>query len=75
MITINLTKAKNIAHDMRRAVRDKEFAPLDVQATIPSKAAQAEAARQVIRDKHAQIQLNIDSAASVQELKAIVDDL
>lgn len=75
MITINLTKAKDIAHEMRRAVRDKEFAPLDLQATIPAKAAEAEAARQVIRDKHAQIQSNINAAASVQELKAIVDRL
>jgi hypothetical protein len=75
MITINLTKAKDIAHDKRRVVRSAEFAPLDIKATIPAEAAQAEAARQVIRDKHAQIQQQIDSAASVQELKAILDQL
>jgi hypothetical protein len=75
MITINLTKAKGIAHDKRRVVRSAEFAPLDIKATIPAEAAQAEAARQVIRDKHAQIQQQIDSASSVQELKAILDQL
>jgi hypothetical protein len=75
MITINLTKAKDIAHDKRRTVRAAEFAPLDIKATIPAEAVQAEAARQAIRDKYALIQTEIDSAASVQELKAIVDAL
>ena len=75
MITINLTKAKDIAHDKRRVVRAAEFAPLDIEATIPAKAAQAEAARQAIRSKYALIQTEIDSAASVQEVKAIVDAL
>jgi len=75
MITINLTKAKDIAHDKRRTVRAAEFAPLDIKATIPAEAVQAEAARQAIRDKYALIQTEIDAAASVQELKAIVDAL
>jgi len=75
MITINLTKAKDIAHDKRRTVRAAEFAPLDIKATIPAEAVQAETARQAIRDKYALIQTEIDSAASVQELKAIVDAL
>jgi len=38
MITINMTKAKEIAHDKRRAARSAEFAPLDIKATIPSEA-------------------------------------
>jgi hypothetical protein len=75
VITINLTKAKDIAHDKRRTVRAAEFAPLDIKATIPAEAVQAEAARQAIRDKYALIQTEIDAAASVQELKAIVDAL
>lgn len=75
MITINLTKAKDIAHDKRRTVRAAEFAPLDIKATIPAEAVQAETARQAIRDKYALIQTEIDSAASVQELKEIVDAL
>jgi hypothetical protein len=75
MITVNLDKAKSIAHDKRRAARTKEFAPLDIKATIPAEATEAEAARQVVRDKYATIQTNIDSAADVDALKAIVDDL
>ncbi len=36
MITINIDKAKAIAHDKRRQARSAEFAPLDIKATIPS---------------------------------------
>lgn len=69
MIKINVDKAKTIAHEIRRNERAKEFAPLDIQATIPSLAEQAEAQRQVIREKYAEIQLAIDSAQSPDELK------
>lgn len=71
----NLVKSRVIAHDKRRKSRAKEFAPLDIEATIPAKAAQAESARQVIRDKDASIQSQIDSASDVQTLKAIVGAL
>lgn len=70
MIRINLDKAKEIGHEMRRAERAKEFAPLDVKATIPSEAAAAEAARQAIRDKYAVVQMEIDAAQSPEEIKA-----
>jgi hypothetical protein len=70
MIIVNLSKAKEIAHDKRRAARAEEFKPLDVKATIPSEAAKAEADRQKIRDKYAAIQTKIDSAQNVEELKA-----
>ena len=72
MITINICKAKAIAHDIRRAARAEEFKPLDVKATIPAEAAEAEAARQAIRDKHAQIQADIDAATTVDELKTVM---
>ena len=75
MIAINIDKAKAIVHDKRRAVRAAEFAPLDIKATIPSEAAAAEAARQAIREKYAAIQLDIDSAPGVPELKLIADSL
>ena len=70
MITINIDKAKTIAHDMRRAARAAEFAPLDLKVTIPSEAAQAEAQRQAVRDKYAVIQANIDAATTPDEIKA-----
>ena len=69
MITINIDKAKAIGHDIRREERAKEFAPLDIQATIPAKAEEAEAARQVIRDKYAAIQQEIDAATTPEEIK------
>jgi hypothetical protein len=70
MITINVDKAKNIAHDIRRSKRAEEFAPLDIKATIPSQAAAAESARQVVRDKYADMQTEIDSASTPEEIKA-----
>jgi hypothetical protein len=70
MITINITKAKTIAHDARRTARSAEFAPLDIKATIPSEATAAEAARQVVRDKYATMQTAIDSATTTDEIKA-----
>lgn len=69
MITINIDKAKNIAHDIRRAKRSEEFAPLDIQASIPSQATAAEAARQVVRDKYAAMQTEINAAATPEEIK------
>jgi hypothetical protein len=69
-ITINITKAKNIAHDARRTARSAEFAPLDIKATIPSEATTAEAARQVIRDKYTAMQTAIDAASTVDAIKA-----
>lgn len=70
MITINIEKAKTIAHDKRREARTAEFAPLDIKATIPSEAVAAETARQVIRDKYAAMQTAIDAASTVDEIKA-----
>ena len=70
MITINIDKAKTVAHDMRRAARAAEFAPLDIKATIPSEAAAAEAARQIVRDKYADIQVAIDAATTVDGIKS-----
>jgi len=70
VITINITKAKTIAHDARRTARSAEFAPLDIKATIPSEATAAEAARQVVRDRYAAMQTAIDAATTVEQIKA-----
>ena len=68
-IVIDVNKAKAIGHDMRRAARSAEFAPLDIKATIPSGANAAEAARQAIREKYATIQAQIDAATTPNEIK------
>jgi hypothetical protein len=72
MITINIDKAKTIAHDKRREARSAEFAPLDIKATIPSEATAAETARQAVRDKYATMQAAIDSATTTEQIKAVM---
>lgn len=77
-ITINLTKAKDIAHDVRRAERAKEFAPHDeiIMKQIPGADAEAaETARAAIRAKYNTIQTNIDAAANVAALTTIVNTI
>lgn len=58
----DLDGARLVAHARRRAKRAAELAPMDIEATIPAKAAAAETSRQAIRDKHAALQLRIDAA-------------
>ena len=70
MITINIDKAKAIAHDKRRQARSAEFAPLDIKATIPSEAVAAETARALIRTKYATMQAEIDAATTINALTA-----
>jgi hypothetical protein len=71
-IVIDVTKAKAIGHDMRRAARAEEFKPFDeaIAKQIPGAADGAEAERQAIREKYAVIQTNIDAAATPDEIKA-----
>ncbi len=71
-VSINIDKAKTIAHDKRREARSAEFAPLDIKATIPSEATAAEVARQAVRDKYAAMQTAIDSATTTEQLKAVM---
>lgn len=74
-IQINLTKAKDIAHDKRRAARAEEFKPHDevIAKQIPgADATAAEAARQAIRDKYATMQAQMDAASDVDTLKSLL---
>lgn len=75
MIKVNLEKAKGISHQIRRNVRQVEFKEYDVLVTVPMYAEQAEVKRQEIRDRHAQIQTNVDNATNEQELKEAIKDL
>lgn len=71
-IVIDVNKAKAIGHDMRRAARAEEFKPYDdaIAKQIPGQMEGAEAARQVIRDKYAEIQAQINAATTPDEIKA-----
>ncbi len=78
MITINMNKAKDIAHEKRRAARSAEFAPHDevIMKQIPGVDAQAaEAARQAIRDKYATLQAQMDAAQTADELKTLLPEV
>lgn len=74
MIVINIDKAKNIAHDLRRAARAEEFKPFDeaISKQIPGQTEGAEAQRQLIRDKYAVMQSEIDAATTVEQIKAVM---
>lgn len=73
MIIVNINKAKTIAHNRRRAARAEEFKPHDeiIMKQIPGvDNAVAEAARAAIRAKYADIQNQIEAAATPDEIKA-----
>jgi hypothetical protein len=72
MITINVDKAKAVAHDIRRAARSVEFKPYDdvIAKQIPGQADGAEAARVLIRARYATMQTAIEAAATIDEIKA-----
>ena len=77
MILMNLTKAKTIAHEKRKAKRAEEFKPHDdiIAKQIPGADADAaETARAAIRTKYATIQTDIDNAKTVDALKTVYDD-
>ena len=78
MIKINLQKAKQIAHNFRRAKRETEFEPYDeiVMKQIPGNDYdQAEQARQAIREKYAKIQDEINECENENQLKEILNSL
>jgi hypothetical protein len=73
MITINIDKAKTIAHDKRREARAEEFKPHDeiIMKQIPgADATAAEAARELIRTKYTEMQTAIDAASTVDAIKS-----
>jgi hypothetical protein len=75
MITINITKAKDVAHNLRRAARSVEFQPYDdaIAKQIPGQMTGAEEARAVIRAKYTTMQTVIDEASTIDEIKAALE--
>lgn len=72
-VVVDLDKAKAISHGMRRRMRAKEFAPYDdvIAKQIPGNES-AEAERVQIREKYAQMQLEIDEAETVEGLLSVL---
>lgn len=78
MIQINMDKAKSITHVIRREARAKEFQPYDeiIAKRIPGNDLDnAEAQREAIREKYAEIQAQINSCTDADSLKTIVEEL
>ena len=77
-IVTNLTKAKTIAHEMRRANREEEFKPHDdiIAKQIPGADVDAaETARAAIRTRYETAQTDIDAAADVDALTTVVENM
>jgi hypothetical protein len=73
MITINIDKAKEIAHEIRRQARAEEFKPYDeiIMKQIPGNDfVVAESARATIRTKYTQMQTAINSSTTVDQIKS-----
>ena len=75
MIKVDINKAKEIVHTKRRYVRANLLNQLDIEATVPLLAKQAEVQRQAIRAKFAAIQTEIDNAETIDQLKGIITKL
>ena len=74
-ITVNIDKAKAIAHTIRRDNREQAFAPFDavIMKQIPGVSAiQAESERQAIRVADAVRQASIDAATTLAEIQALI---
>jgi hypothetical protein len=73
MIVVNMDKAKEIGHDIRRVKRDEAFAPYDkvIELQIPGEdAAAAEAERVKIREQNELTKQAINDATTPDEIKA-----
>ena len=75
-VDVDLDKAKDIGHDIRRTLRTEEFKPYDevIMKQIPgADAVAAEEARQQVRFKYALIQDAINVASTTDEIKAALE--
>jgi hypothetical protein len=75
-VDVDLDKAKEIGHDLRRQQRAEEFKPFDeiIAKQIPGlDAVEAEANRQAVREKYALIQDAIDVAETPDTIKQALE--
>jgi hypothetical protein len=71
-VAVDLDKAKDIGHDIRRQQRAEEFAPFDeiIAKQIPgADHVAAEASRQAIREKYALVQVAIEASEDAEAIK------
>jgi hypothetical protein len=71
-VAVDLGKARDIGHDIRRTMRAEEFAPFDeiIAKQIPGVDHVAvEASRQAIREKYALVQVAIEASEDAEAIK------
>ena len=75
---VDVTRAKEIAHNIRRYYRTEEMKPYDdiIAKQIPGEdATEAEAQRVLIRTKYATKQTEIDACTTVEQLQTIIEGI
>lgn len=78
MIVINISKSKEIGHEIRRAKRDEAFAPFDkvIELQIPGEdPAVAEAERVKIREQNELVKQAINDATTPDEIKQALENI
>lgn len=75
-LEVNLVKAKEIQHTRRRANRDELLSPLDREGlfvtTNATRKTSIRSEKLIIMNDNAVIQLAIDAATSIEELKVVI---
>lgn len=74
-VDIDIPRAKDVAHTIRRNDRAEKMEPLDRYASVPAMFTEIEAERQVVRDSNAAVQIGIDAANTVELLKDQINTL
>jgi len=75
---VDISRAKNVAHNIRRYYRTEEMKPYDdiIAKQIPGEdATAAEAQRSLIRIKYATKQTEIDACTTVEQLQTIIEGM
>ncbi len=74
MITVNMNKAKVIAHGHRRIKRDKDYLAVDGGTMYATLNAAGKVLRTKIRNSDDKLQLDIESATNPSDLKQLMVD-
>jgi hypothetical protein len=75
---VDISRAKNVAHNIRRYYRTEEMKPYDdiIAKQIPGEdATAAEAQRALIRTKYATKQTEIDACTTVEQVQTIIEGM
>lgn len=74
MITINMDKAKGIAHTKRRWKRDTDYATIDGGSMYVTLSPVGQGKRDTIKTKDDKLQIDIDAASDAITLKQMLVD-